>query len=97
MQSINANPDSKVHGVNMGHTWFMSALGGPHVGPMNFAIWEIPLHYTKRTDQLSYRNLNLKVDHQTDGKLFIYGPKHHQENQFLSLEHSCWLSLIEYM
>ena len=30
------SPDNKVHGVNMGPTWDLSALGGPHVGPMNF-------------------------------------------------------------
>ena len=28
-------PDSKVHGTNMGPTWVLSALGGPHVGPIN--------------------------------------------------------------
>ena len=32
-------PDSKVHGANMGPTWVLSAPDGPHVGPMNFAIW----------------------------------------------------------
>ena len=31
-------PDSKVHGTNMGPTWFLSAPDGPHVGPMNLAI-----------------------------------------------------------
>ena len=31
-------PDSKVHGANMGPTWVLSALDGPHVGPMNLAI-----------------------------------------------------------
>ena len=31
-------PDNKVHGVNMGPTWVLSALVGPHVGPMNLAI-----------------------------------------------------------
>ena len=31
--------DSKVHGANMGPTWALSAPGGPHVGPMNVAIW----------------------------------------------------------
>ena len=35
--SINI-PDSKVHMANMGPTWVLSAPGGPHVGPMNFAI-----------------------------------------------------------
>ena len=34
------NPDSKVHGANMGPTWVISAPDGPHVGPMNLAIRE---------------------------------------------------------
>ena len=33
------NPDSKVHGVNIGPIWGQQDPGGPHVGPMNFAIW----------------------------------------------------------
>ena len=33
------NPDSKVHGANMGPTWGRQDPGGPRVGPMNFAIW----------------------------------------------------------
>ena len=35
------NPDSKVHGANMGPTWVLSAPGGHHVGPMNLAIKEV--------------------------------------------------------
>ena len=31
-------PHSKVHGVNMGPTWILSAPDGPHVDPMNLAI-----------------------------------------------------------
>ena len=34
------NPDSKVHGANMGPIWSRQDPGGPHVGPMNFAIWD---------------------------------------------------------
>ena len=37
---LSANPDSKVHGANMGPTWDRQDLGGPHVGSMKFAIWE---------------------------------------------------------
>ena len=37
------NPDSKVYGTNMGPTWGRQDLGGPHVGPMNFAICECSL------------------------------------------------------
>ena len=42
----NMNPDSKVHGANMGPTWGQQDPGGPHVGPMNFAIWELLYMYT---------------------------------------------------
>ena len=31
------NPDSKVHGANMGPIWGRQDPGGPQVGPMNFA------------------------------------------------------------
>ena len=34
-------PDSKVQGANMGPTWVLSAPDGPHVGPMNLAIWVV--------------------------------------------------------
>ena len=34
-------PDSKVHGANMGPTWVLSAPDGPHVCPMNLAIWVV--------------------------------------------------------
>ena len=34
-----SSPDSKVHGANMGPIWGRQDPGGPHVGPMNFAIW----------------------------------------------------------
>ena len=33
-------PDSKVHGANKGPIWGRQDPGGPHVGPMNLAIWE---------------------------------------------------------
>ena len=34
-------PDSKVHGANMGPIWDRQDPGGPHVGPVNFAIWGV--------------------------------------------------------
>ena len=37
----NQNPDSKVHGANMGPTWVLPVPGGPHVGPINLAIREL--------------------------------------------------------
>ena len=33
-------PDSKTHGANRGPIWGRQDPGGPHVGPMNFAIRE---------------------------------------------------------
>ena len=35
------NPESKVHEANMGPIWGRQGPGGPHVGPMNFAILEV--------------------------------------------------------
>ena len=32
-------PESKVHVANMGPIWGRQDPGGPHVDPMNFAIW----------------------------------------------------------
>ena len=35
---VSIDPDSKIHGANMGPTWILSAPDGPYVGPMNLAI-----------------------------------------------------------
>ena len=37
---VQNTPDSNVHGANMGPIWGRQDPGGPHVGPMNFAIWD---------------------------------------------------------
>ena len=37
------NPDSKVHEAYMGPSWGWQDPGGPHVGPVNFAIRELAL------------------------------------------------------
>ena len=39
-----AYPDSKVHGAIMGPIWGRQDPGGPHVGPMSFAIWALMEH-----------------------------------------------------
>ena len=36
-------PDSKVHGANVGPIWGRQDPGGPHVGPMNLAIWDVAI------------------------------------------------------
>ena len=42
-------PDSKVHMANMGPTWVLSAPGGPHVGPVNLAIWVVIAQWLPRS------------------------------------------------
>ena len=37
LQDMN-HPDGKIHGANMGPIWDRQGPGGPHVGPMTFAI-----------------------------------------------------------
>ena len=41
LNPLHSNPDSKVHGANMGPSWVLSAPDGPHVGPMNIVIKDI--------------------------------------------------------
>ena len=49
--NLKSNPESKVHGANMGPIWGRQDPGGPHAGPMNFAIWEV---YFKKCDDWKY-------------------------------------------
>ena len=39
--NLENTPDSEVHGANMGSTWVLAVLDGPHVGPMNLAMRDI--------------------------------------------------------
>ena len=34
-------PGNKVHRVNMGPIWGRQDPGGPHVGHINFAMWDV--------------------------------------------------------
>ena len=49
---VSVDPDSKVRGANMGPIWGRQDSGGPHVGPMNFAIWAAshPAAYVCKVD-----------------------------------------------
>ena len=53
-----ANPDSKVHGANMGSIWDRQDTDGPHVGPVNFAIWEA-FHLKASAPMHVFRGLNI--------------------------------------
>ena len=52
MSSKQTNPDSKVHGANMGPTWVLSAPDGPHVVPMNLAIREYKHYIPEHMDMV---------------------------------------------
>ena len=53
-------PDSKVHGANMGPIRGRQDPGGPHVGPMNLAIWDVPqVHITHHDFGVSNDKLSL--------------------------------------
>ena len=41
LERVETVPDSKVHGANMGPIWGWQDPDGPHVGPMNLAIWGV--------------------------------------------------------
>ena len=45
--------DSKVYGANTGSTWVRQDPGGPHVGPMNFAIWDDHYNGSDKGNDLS--------------------------------------------
>ena len=47
MYSNRATPDSKVDGANMGPIWGRQGPGGPHVGPVNVAVWDRLILYEK--------------------------------------------------
>ena len=52
-------PNSKVHGANMGPIWGRQDAGGPRVGPMNFATWELwcrTLKHTEKFKQMSNKS-----------------------------------------
>ena len=38
-------PDSKVHGAKMGPIWGRQDPDGPHVGPINFTVWDVAENY----------------------------------------------------
>ena len=51
-------PDNKVHGANMGLIWGRQDQGGPHVGPMNFAIWATNALVTIKEDNIPSEKQN---------------------------------------
>ena len=52
---VHNSPDGKVNGANMGPIWGRQDPGGPHVGPMTFAIWVIETEWC--TNYTSHQNV----------------------------------------
>ena len=75
-------PDSKVHGANMGLIWARQDPGGPHVGPMNFVIWDL---------------INTHINHSmnTDTYRWNTPPKSHKYISILMINHD-WYVFIFY-
>ena len=46
---LHDNLSSKVRGANTGSNWGRQNPGGPHVGPMNFAIWNLRCHQREQS------------------------------------------------
>ena len=55
-----------VHGANMGPIWGRQDPGGPHVGPINLAVWDVFV------DRLVLTHLG-RVTHICVSKLIIIG------------------------
>ena len=51
-------PDSKIYWANMGPIWGRQDPGGPHVGSMNFAIWDaFPVYHAIFFSVLKHRDI----------------------------------------
>ena len=69
---IQAIPDSKIQGANVGPTWGRQDPGGPHVGPMNLAIWDgmAPCRYLNQSFIMQCGVTELKLEF----SLYLIGP-----------------------
>ena len=81
---ISGIPDSKVLGDNMGPIWVRQDPSGPHVGPMNFPIWDILLSFD--FPQRFYRSIYFPY-------LFVHVQNYFKWYLFIGkyrISQSCW-------
>ena len=71
MKQDHGDPDSKVHGANMGPIWGRQDPDGPHVGPMNFAIWGT-MKETLAVSEVSYSYTGLILGLHTTNERWCY-------------------------
>ena len=72
------NPDSKVHGTNMGPIWGRQDPGGPHVCQMNFAIWKGIVTFAvgpTKTMELMILRVQVKCAQSAEMRLAVSGPQ----------------------
>ena len=55
---FDTTPDNKIHGANMGPIWVWQDPAGPHVGPMNLAIWDAITVYADRAMSSRWRQMS---------------------------------------
>ena len=72
-ESGHQNPDSMVHGANMGPIWGRQDRGEPHVGPRNFALWaSMALTYMSPNTPASTPEELTLLNHQCDGIIWFH-------------------------
>ena len=64
MKCLWSYPNSKVHGANMGPIWGRQDPDGPHVGPMNFALWVLLRNYYHIMKSISFQWVRFRVNNQ---------------------------------
>ena len=101
--NIQFDPDNKVHGANMGHISGRQDPGGPHVDPMNFALWgegtRVPrLHYDIWFWQISLnrkdKTLTPKCCHLSE-IFFTDGTGSCKNKNFVGLSDCFWLRITK--
>ena len=72
-------PESKNYGANMGPTWGRQDPGGPHVGPMNLAIWVRKNRADSSASSMEFLSFAQLSSHSwTTLKLFLFKLKLHK-------------------
>ena len=101
------SPDSKAHGANMGPTWDRQDPGGPHVGPMNFAVreicWSLPTTYISYQHHIyttgPCRNCNdlcTEVNYRFNRSLNFHGILFCHKNTVIKKNHFIWTLKVNF-
>ena len=90
--NIDKYPDNKVHGANMGPIWGRQEPDGPHVGPMNLALWDhMPCKVWDKIINESPNFSGCTVEVWEKGRLLL------SEKSHLNVSFSCQRNTIIYL